>query len=144
VLKKQNAPKSVRMVAAVCLLFVVFNLYFFFFRLSTAPIIASLSLMKAIVGIAMTLGLRRLSEGWRVLMVFVTGLGVLMLPFYFAALSLSSELLKFASEHSGVQSRIAMQLFLVVAFALSLFMFLTIRRPDVKEAFLPDRETHQD
>lgn len=130
------------MVAAVCLLFVVINLFYFAFRVSTAPVIASLSLIKAIVGIAMTVGLLKLSEGWRVFLVFVTGLGVLMLPFYFVALAFSSEFFNFASEHSGVQSRIAMQLFLVVAFGLSLLMFLTLRRPDVKEAFLPDRDTH--
>lgn len=122
------------------MLFVAFNLFYFVFLVSTAPVIASLSLIKVIVGIAMAVGLLKLSEAWRVVVVFVTGLGVVGLPFYLVALSLSSEFFEFASEQSGVTSRAAMQLFLIVAFALTLFMFLTLRRPEVREAFLPERD----
>ncbi|HIK92487.1 MAG TPA: hypothetical protein EYG03_10960 [Planctomycetes bacterium] len=94
------------MVAAVVLLMagVNFSYSVFFFAVSS-HVLASLAFCKGLLGLAAALGLLSLRDGWRFLILITSGLGVLILPFYFLAIVLSPDLSRLVSELSGIESR---------------------------------------
>ena len=83
----------------------------------------------------MCLGLLKLSEGWRLFTIFVTGLTVLVLPLYFLLMIFLSDFHRFISTLYGIDSWIVIQASVTFSFALSLWVFITLGRPDVKRAF---------
>ena len=99
------------------------------------PVLAPLVFVKGLLGIAAARGLLNLSAGWRTFMLVVTGLGIPILPLYFLAMIFSSDFVLFVSEMSGIDSWVASELGIALGFALFLYIFVTLRRPDVKSAF---------
>ncbi len=132
--QRQNVPRSVKMVAAVCLLGAVINCFYSFFFFSTA-VFAPLAFLKGLFGIAVAVGVLNLKEGWRIFLLVITGLGLLVLPFYFLAMVFSSEFTLLISKLSGVDSRAVGLLAIAIGFAMCLWIFRTLMRPDVKRAF---------
>lgn len=132
--QRQNIPKPVKMVAGVCLLGAIPQFLYFVIFVTTTPI-AWFGLGKALFGIVMAIGLLNLRPGWRTFTVFITGLGVLVLPFYVLATIFSTEFVQFVSELTGIQSTSVMLFAEVVGFAMFLFIFICLTRPDVKKAF---------
>ena len=92
------------------------------------------SLIKALLCIAAAFGLLKLKSGWRLFSLIISRLGVLVLPFYFLALVLNSDLVLVASNLSGIDSWVV-KLMPVVAFAQFLVMFIILMLPDVKRTF---------
>ena len=76
-----------------------------------------------------------LKEGWRIFLLITTVLSLLILPFYFLAMVFSFEFTLLMSKLSGVDSRAVGLLAIAVGFAICLWMFRTLMRPDVKRAF---------
>jgi|TARA_Y100000310_G_scaffold279711_3_gene299003 hypothetical protein len=138
--QRQDVPKPVKMVVAACLLLAIVNLSFSLFYLFSTPVLAALALVKGLLGIAAARGLLNLSAGWRIFMLVVTGLGILILPLYFLAMIFSSNFVLFVSEVSGIDSWVALALGIALGFALFLYIFVTLLRPDVKSAFESGRQ----
>lgn len=86
----QNVPKPVKMVAAVYLLGAVFHFFYFVLYVSTTPI-AWFGLGKVLLSIAAGIGLLYLIPGWRTFSIFISWLGVLILPFYVLATIFSAD-----------------------------------------------------
>ena len=87
------------------------------------------------MSIAAAIGLLNLRPGWRTFTIFISGLGVLILPFYVLATIFSTDFVLFVSEMSGVDSLVVMLFAEIFGFALFLFMLICLMRPDVKNAF---------
>ena len=87
--QRHNVPSSVKVVAVVCLFGAVVNCFYSFLFFSTA-VFAPLAFFKALFGIAVAVGVLNLKEGWRIFLLVITGLGLLVLPFYFLAMVFSS------------------------------------------------------
>ncbi len=134
-LQRQDVPKPVTMVVAACLLLAIVNLSYTLFYLFSTPVLAPLTLVRGLLGIAAARGLLNLSAGWRTFMLVVTGLGIPILPLYFLAMIFSSDFVLFVSEVSGIDSWVASELAIALGFALFLWIFVTLQRPDVKSAF---------
>ena len=100
-----------------------------------APFSATIGLLKVVLYIAITVGLLNLSEGFRKFLVFLSGFSLIVIPIAFSTFAISPEIFLEFAEISVVQSRVAMELILVILFAVLLSMFITLRRPDVKRAF---------
>ncbi len=132
--QKQSIPRPVRMAAAVCLLLAVLHCCSVVFLVSTTPI-AWFGLGKALLSIAAAIGLLNLRRGWRTFMVIVSGLSVLVLPFYVLATIYSTDFVSFASEMSGVDSVAVMLFAEVLGFAAMLFILICLLRADAKRAF---------
>ena len=143
--QRQSIPTPVKMVVAVYLLGAAGHLFILYSAASTAPFVAvplasfrvfvSLaSLIKALLCIAAAFGLLKLKSGWRLFSLIISGLGVLVLPFYFLALVLSSDLAHLASNLCGIDSWVV-KLVPVLGFAMFLVMFIILMRPEVKRAF---------
>ena len=141
-LHRQDTPRSIRMVAAVMLLLGVVNLSYFLFYLSTVPFFAMAALVKTVLSIAAAIGLLRLSEGWRIFILVTTGLGLPILPFYFLLILLSSDFALAVSGLSGIDSRAGLELAVALGFAVFLWIFRTLARPDVERAFQLRKQPH--
>ena len=137
--QRRNVPRSVKMVALVCLFGAVVNCSYSILFFSTG-VFAPLAFLKGLFGIAVAVGVLNLKEGWRIFLLVITGLGLLVLPFYFLAMVFSSEFVLLMSRLSGVDSRATGLLAISVGFAMFLFMFITLMRPDVKRAFEAGRQ----
>ena len=87
------------------------------------------------MSIVAAIGLLKLISGWRTFTIIISGLGVLVLPFYALATIMSTDFVLFLTEMSGIESRAVMLLAETVAFAMVLFMLICLMRPDVKKAF---------
>lgn len=141
--QRQNIPTPVKMVAAVYLLGAVVHSFYFFFFVSTAVAelnfwrcaFAAGSFFKVWLSIALARGLLNLSEGWRAISLITSGLGVLILPFYFLAVIFSSDFALLVSKLSGIDSLVVVKLVPAIGFAMFLWMFRTLIRPDVNRAF---------
>ncbi len=143
--RRQDVPMPVKMVAAAFLMGAVAHSWVFFCFVSTARLdplgIALLKValsiptaLKVLLGIAMARGLLNLSEGWRAFSLVILVLGVLVLPFYFLVVVFSSEFALLVSQLIGINSWVV-KLGLAAAFAMFLLMFRTLIRPDVERAF---------
>ncbi|MEO2018738.1 MAG: hypothetical protein ABGZ53_30690 [Fuerstiella sp.] len=136
-----RCPGPVKMVAAGILLMAAVNLsYSFFFFAVSKHLIASLAFCKGLLGIAAALGLLNLKDGWRFFVLVTTGLGVLILPFYFLAIVLSSDLSRFVSDLSGIDSRGGIAVAIALFFAMFLWICRTLVRPDIEKAFHAERQ----
>ena len=131
----QNVPKSVKMVSAGFLLMAMVDVYYFILFLFTAPEFVPFALIDGLLLIALAVGLLNLSGGWRTFSLVITGLGVLVFPPCFLALVFSSDFFLLVSEHSRIDSLVALEVAVVFYCASLLWMFITLRRPDVKRAF---------
>ena len=80
-------------------------------------------------------GIARLRDGWRKFSVFISGYAVLVIPIEFLAILLSSDFKLFISRPSGIDSWIVLEFVLILAFAIFLWMFVTLTRPNVKKGF---------
>jgi hypothetical protein len=139
--QKQNVPMSVKMVSSVCLVFAIVDCsYACFF--STA-VLAPFAFVEGLLFIAVAVGLLNLKEGWRVFMLILTGIGLLLAPVYFLAIVSSSNIAHSVSNLSGVDSRGVGGLAIVLSFAMCLWMFITLRRSDVKRTFESGRINSQ-
>jgi len=79
------------LVGVVFLLFATIQFGFFFLSYSTVAF-APVAALKGFLCIAMCLALLKLSEGWRLFTIFVTGLTVLGLSLYFLSMIFLSEM----------------------------------------------------
>jgi hypothetical protein len=129
-----GCPKLVKVVTSVVLLIAGVN-FFASWCHSQNAVLASLAFVKGVIGVAAGLGLLKLKNGWRILVLFTTGLSILVLLFYFLAVVLSSKIASFVSQLSGIDSRTGISLILALGFIGSLWMFKTLLHPDVEKAF---------
>jgi hypothetical protein len=134
VFQRQDVPTPVKKVAAIYLLLAVTSCLYFVFLVSTMPV-AWFALVKMPLSIAVAFGLLNLREGWRKSSVFISGYAVLVIPFECLAIHFSSDFHLFMSRVSGIDSSILLSLVLVLSFVMFLWMFITLRRPDIKRAF---------
>ena len=141
--QRQNIPTPVKMVAAAYLLMAVVNFCYFFFLLSAAPCLTPPTLFKVLLSIAAAIGLLNLREGWRIFTLFITGLGLLILPLYSLAIFFSSDFVLLVSRLSGIESWIGLELVVALSFAMCLWIFRTLMRPDVKRAFESGEQEHR-
>ena len=139
--QRQNVPTSVKMVAVICLLFSTLNFALSVFVIATAhtfaPFSATIGLLKVVLFIAVTVGLLNLSEDYRKLMLLISGLTLLVYPIVFSIFAISPEVFLEFAEISIVKSRVATQITLAIVFVVLLWIFITLRRSDVKGAFKP-------
>ncbi len=101
--KRRRCPTLVIMVAAFVLLHAVANIVYAMFFFSTT-VFALPALFKGLLGIAIAIGLLNLREGWRLFLVFVTGISLPILPLCFLAVVLSSDFAHAMSQLSGVDT----------------------------------------
>ena len=132
--QRENIPTSVKMAAAANLLFAVFHLASFVYFVPTMPI-AWGGLVKMLFAIAAAIGLLKLRPGWRTFTVFISWLGVLILPFYVLATIFSTAFMRYVFEISGIDSRAIMLSMESFGFAMFLFILICLTRPDAKKAF---------
>lgn len=122
------------MAAAANLLFAVFHLASFVYFVPTMPI-AWGGLVKMLFAVAAAIGLLKLSPGWRTFTVFISWLGVLILPFYMLATILSWDVFLNVFGASGNVSPTIVLSMEVIGFTLFLFMLICLTRPSAKRAF---------
>ena len=132
--KALRCPERVKLVAAIILLLAVMNFYYSHLFLST-PVLATLAFFKGLLGIAAAIGLVKLRNGWRIFVLITMGLSLLVLPFYFLAIVLSSDISRLVSELSGIDSRVGIAIAIAFGFAMCLWMIRSLIRPDVERAF---------
>ena len=95
--QKRLVPALVKVVVAIYLLGAAGHMLILSSAASSVPFVAvplasfgvfvSLaSLIKALVCIAAAFGLLNLKSGWRLFSIIISGLGVLILPFYFSCI----------------------------------------------------------
>lgn len=131
--KRRRCPTLVIMVAAFVLLHAVVNMVYALLFFSTT-VFALPAFFKGLLGIAVAIGLLNLRESWRLFLVLVTGISLPILPLLFLAVVLSSDFAHVMSQLSGVDTWVV-KLAPALGFAMFLWMFRTLIRPDVKRAF---------
>ena len=137
---RTSIPFQVRAVAAIQVLFALWNFSYFLFVISSAPsgpalFFGPLALLKGLLALVIAYGLLSLREGWRRLVVIIAGCGVVILPLWFFGSVFIPRFGNLLSTISGIDSLFVIQLGVAAAFIMFLLTLHALTRPGTKIVF---------